>query len=1292
MVYNQKSYTTPNRKLTSQNNTWTTINANVYITDPVDYDTVVKGLRPRLYWATDGILQVDDLKFGYATEVEVFRNNASIYRGYLSDYDDTAAIDNAKPNTPSGVSVGVGTGRKPTVTWSPAADNGTTYSYQIKGYPKNSGATALSAAKQVTVTSGIKGYSVVIDQSPTTIPDTTIETTGTSYTGPATVNGNFYVHVAAIDNQGNMSSVAHIPYTDTEPPTLTLVPDTTSWTNGQVVIQATADDLQTGFKRLRLPDGNWVSQSLTQYTILENGTYTFVAEDNVGNQVEKSIVVNNIDKGLPTVSVTPNGHPWTSNDIAVQVEVSDAESGLKPNGIYYKVTQSTTVPTDWELLSDPSQPVTLSQEGQWFIHVKATDQAGNTSQVVSQPYQIQYEPNIPENFQTTNIQHDQITLSWDLPAGTVYTDGYKYELRNTVTGATYQVDYPENQVVDGSVSGGREYHYELTVRNHVGQATTQLLSVLTKPDAPVFKVYKIGRDYSQAEMVIDPVLGADQYHVVVKDAFGSVIIDEYISGTSHKLEGLQAGTSYSIAVSGVNNSGEGPAMGGSFLSLPDVPGGFSAVQIQENSVDLTWNSVTSATYYNLERNLQSVFNGPDLSFSDTNLESGTVYDYRLSAGNETGEGDFSELPGIITLPGALPLDTTTTEDSITVRWSRVRGADSYTLMLSDGQTVTLPAGVLEYTFSGLASGQAYEVTAYAQNRSGQGVTSTVSSFTLPEAPDAITVTNIEETSAELSWEEVPGATKYRVTVGDQAYEVSTNHLALNTLQGSEVYNLTVEAGNSSGYGAATSGQFLTKPHAVSNLKVRSVQTDSIVLSWDADATASGYYAQLDGAGTAELTNQNEIELRSLEPGKTYGITVWSENPSGESRKTRIEATTQTLPVAADGIQVKVEPNQVAIEFEPVDGAKEYVLKDENGTEIWRGETGPIVLAPITPGTNYGYEIVAENSQGYGSEPTPIEFVTIPAKPEGIVLGTVTETTAEFDLSQAVLTGATELIMHRDGKEIKRVPVTTTLKDEGLKPNTSYTYMFQAANASGESPEMVEMTVKTKEHVVSGGGGGGSTPPLVSMPEPTKPDKQENHVPDPEQGGGDASQNPAPTQKFEDVKPDSFARKAIDYLAEKQIVKGVTDKMFEPDRPISRVEFAALIVRATQAGPDNTLELTYKDINKAGWYMTELKAAIANEIAVGFSKTEFRPMADIDREQAAKMLGNVILRKSGIGVGEVTVNFSDNGEVSTWAKETVRVLSALKILEGYPDGTFRPKGKLSRAESAVLIYRLMQLQN
>ena len=51
-------------------------------------------------------------------------------------------------------------------------------------------------------------------------------------------------------------------------------------------------------------------------------------------------------------------------------------------------------------------------------------------------------------------------------------------------------------------------------------------------------------------------------------------------------------------------------------------------------------------------------------------------------------------------------------------------------------------------------------------------------------------------------------------------------------------------------------------------------------------------------------------------------------------------------------------------------------------------------------------------------------------------------------------------------------------------------------------------------------------------------------------------------------------------------------------------------------------------------------------------------------------------------------FSDDGDISDAYKDAVTVLNGLEVFKGYDNGaTFQPKGNITRAEVAAIIYRI-----
>ncbi|PDZ94967.1 hypothetical protein CON36_30950 [Bacillus cereus] len=73
-------------------------------------------------------------------------------------------------------------------------------------------------------------------------------------------------------------------------------------TNGNVDISILTGDADSGVKKIILPNGTSVNSNKATYTVSVNGEYTFIIEDNAGNQETYVSKIENIDKTIPTVS------------------------------------------------------------------------------------------------------------------------------------------------------------------------------------------------------------------------------------------------------------------------------------------------------------------------------------------------------------------------------------------------------------------------------------------------------------------------------------------------------------------------------------------------------------------------------------------------------------------------------------------------------------------------------------------------------------------------------------------------------------------------------------------------------------------------------------------------------------------------------------------------------------------------------------------------------------------------------------------------------------------------------
>lgn len=173
--------------------------------------------------------------------------------------------------------------------------------------------------------------------------------TGTSASQTVSSNGTYTFEIH--DNAGNVT-VRSITVTniDKTAPTGNLTQTPTTWTNGNVTLNLTgvADGGGSGLKNITLPNGTTVTGTTATYVVTTNGTYTFEIRDNAGNVTTKTISVINIDKVLPTASISQTPTSWTNGVVKVTLSsIQDADSGIAnielPNGTVVSATSTVTV-------------------------------------------------------------------------------------------------------------------------------------------------------------------------------------------------------------------------------------------------------------------------------------------------------------------------------------------------------------------------------------------------------------------------------------------------------------------------------------------------------------------------------------------------------------------------------------------------------------------------------------------------------------------------------------------------------------------------------------------------------------------------------------------------------------------------------------------------------------------------------------------------------------------------------------------------------------------------------------
>ena len=204
---------------------------------------------------------------------------------------------------------------------------------------------------------------------------------------------------------------------------------------------------------------------------------------------------------------------------------------------------------------------------------------------------------------------------------------------------------------------------------------------------------------------------------------------------------------------------------------------------------------------------------------------------------------------------------------------------------------------------------------------------------------------------------------------------------------------------------------------------------------------------------------------------------------------------------------------------------------------------------------------------------------------------------------------------------------------------------------------------------SGGGGGGA-----SVFAPTKPVENNPDTKDDE-------------KTFYDLDGFEWAKDYINSLSSKKVINGFGDGTFKPGNKVTREEFVKMFVVALNLKGD--IKLGFNDVDSTHWAYGYIKTAVASGIVNGISDTEFGITSEITRQDMAVMAYRAAKKVGKLNNIEPDKNnFSDESDIADYAKDAIAYMKSAGIINGVGENMFNPLGTATRAETAVVISKII----
>ena len=662
-----------------------------------------------------------------------------------------------------------------------------------------------------------------------------------------------------------------------------------------------------------------------------------------------------------------------------------------------------------------------------------------------------------------------INLDWDAPAtnnGAAPT-GYKIERSESeTTGFAVLVadtgntdtDYTDN---DTNLVAGTTYYYKVSAINTYGTSPASNTANAAAADVPAqvtglaitagVNTESIYLGWTTPSAQGSAVTG---YHIQKSTDginFTDLTTNTGSTSTTQLVAGLTSNTLYYYKVSAYNAFGEGVESAvANGPPLPTPPSALILATLTDTSIKLDWfdPSGPAETGFKIEISTDGTVSGPgtwtvevadtgttSLTYTDTGLTANTLYFYRISTINQSGESAAGTWVGTSTWgPTSKPLNLVATSligAEIKLDWDvpldnngdapsgykieRSTDGTNYAVLVADtGSTaITYTDGVSNT----LTTGTTYYYQISAINTYGTSTPSTAANAIASDVPAQ--VTNLTATAVvgkviDIAWtapnnggsaitgykiERSTDGTNYTDLVAD-TQDAAVAYSDINLIAGTTYY-YKVSAINIVGTGtASTVASVLAgdKPDQITVITATAVIGSEIDLAWTAptdNSYAISSYAiefSLDGSTnwqSAGSSATNSFTHSSLTDGTTYYYRVSSTNSLGTSTFSGVvNALAGDAPDQVTGLITTVlDDTQIRLNWTTPD-ANSYTIsgykieQSPDGSTNWadvvsdtQSTTIVYTVTGLQPQTEYYYRVSAINSLGAGPVSTAIAGTT-----------------------------------------------------------------------------------------------------------------------------------------------------------------------------------------------------------------------------------------------------------------------------------------------------------------------------
>jgi hypothetical protein len=193
---------------------------------------------------------------------------------------------------------------------------------------------------------------------------------------------------------------------------------------------------------------------------------------------------------------------------------------------------------------------------------------------------------------------------------------------------------------------------------------------------------------------------------------------------------------------------------------------------------------------------------------------------------------------------------------------------------------------------------------------------------------------------------------------------------------------------------------------------------------------------------------------------------------------------------------------------------------------------------------------------------------------------------------------------------------------------------------------------------------------------------------PEETAIDETATPPPLD-ISDVSEDYWAYPYIVDLYEAGLLPDFPSGQLQPDKQLTRAEFAALLNSSFVQNEPGQRDLNFSDVSADYWASDAIQQVVDAGYMSGYPDGEFKPSELVPRYQVFVTLASGLDLADPSNPQEVLAAFQGSNDVPDWAQAKVAAAAENKIVVNYPNPQeLAPQQPATRAEIIVMIHQAL----